>query len=232
MGPGAQPDRHPDRGADPRGRGRQLALRFAAGAMPMAALRCWPVLLLTAALPLQAVHAGDFAWQLPAASRYPPCPRTIRCRRPRSHSAGGCSLKHASRSPGVTAARAAMIRGAPIPTGAPSRWAQRAPRLRTAPCRCYNVAYNLAYGWQQPLVKTLEQQMRQPLLNRRPVEIGLDPATIRRSLPNSGPMQLSAAVRRRVCGRRHDQCRAYHQGHRRLRAHAARRPLPVRCVCV
>ena len=36
-----------------------------------------------------------------------------------------------------------------------------------------NVAYNLAYGWQQPSVGTLEAQMRQPLLNRHPVEIGL-----------------------------------------------------------
>ncbi len=36
-----------------------------------------------------------------------------------------------------------------------------------------NVAYNLAYGWQQPQVTSLEAQMRQPLLNRHPVEIGL-----------------------------------------------------------
>ena len=36
-----------------------------------------------------------------------------------------------------------------------------------------NVAYNLSYGWQHPRVTTLEAQMRQPLLNRHPVEIGL-----------------------------------------------------------
>jgi cytochrome c peroxidase len=36
-----------------------------------------------------------------------------------------------------------------------------------------NVAYNLSYGWQHPEVKTLEAQMRLPLLNRHPVEIGL-----------------------------------------------------------
>lgn len=36
-----------------------------------------------------------------------------------------------------------------------------------------NVAYNLSYGWQQPRVSTLEAQMRQPLFNRHPVEIGL-----------------------------------------------------------
>ncbi len=36
-----------------------------------------------------------------------------------------------------------------------------------------NVAYNLSYGWQHPEVTTLEAQMRLPLLNRHPVEIGL-----------------------------------------------------------
>ncbi len=36
-----------------------------------------------------------------------------------------------------------------------------------------NVAYNLAYGWQHPQVTSLEAQMRLPLLNRHPVEIGL-----------------------------------------------------------
>jgi cytochrome c peroxidase len=36
-----------------------------------------------------------------------------------------------------------------------------------------NVAYNLSYGWQQPHITTLEAQMRQPLFNRHPVEIGL-----------------------------------------------------------
>ena len=36
-----------------------------------------------------------------------------------------------------------------------------------------NVAYNLSYGWQHPEVTSLEAQMRLPLLNRHPVEIGL-----------------------------------------------------------
>ena len=36
-----------------------------------------------------------------------------------------------------------------------------------------NVAYNLSYGWQHPEVTTLEAQMRLPLLNRHPIEIGL-----------------------------------------------------------
>jgi len=36
-----------------------------------------------------------------------------------------------------------------------------------------NVAYNLSYGWQQPQVTSLEAQMRRPLFNRHPVEMGL-----------------------------------------------------------
>lgn len=36
-----------------------------------------------------------------------------------------------------------------------------------------NVAYNLSYGWQQPKITSLEAQMRRPLFNRHPVEIGL-----------------------------------------------------------
>ena len=36
-----------------------------------------------------------------------------------------------------------------------------------------NVAYNIAYGWQRPQVRSLEAQMRQPLFGRHPVEIGV-----------------------------------------------------------
>ncbi|HEV2700536.1 MAG TPA: cytochrome c peroxidase [Steroidobacteraceae bacterium] len=36
-----------------------------------------------------------------------------------------------------------------------------------------NVAYNLSFGWQHPAVTSLEMQMRQPLFNRHPPEIGL-----------------------------------------------------------
>jgi cytochrome c peroxidase len=36
-----------------------------------------------------------------------------------------------------------------------------------------NVAYNVSYGWQHPRVRSLEAQMREPLFNRHPVEIGL-----------------------------------------------------------
>lgn len=36
-----------------------------------------------------------------------------------------------------------------------------------------NVAYNVSYGWQKPTVRSLEDQMLEPLLNEHPVEVGL-----------------------------------------------------------
>lgn len=37
-----------------------------------------------------------------------------------------------------------------------------------------NVAYNVSFGWSTPNVRTLEDQMRQPMLNEHPVEMGLN----------------------------------------------------------
>src|SRR5262249_21766843 len=36
-----------------------------------------------------------------------------------------------------------------------------------------NIAYNTTYGWTKPGASSLEAQMRQPLLNTHPVELGL-----------------------------------------------------------
>ncbi|HYC10996.1 MAG TPA: cytochrome c peroxidase [Steroidobacteraceae bacterium] len=36
-----------------------------------------------------------------------------------------------------------------------------------------NVAYNVSFGWTTPQVRTLEAQMRKPLLSRHPIELGL-----------------------------------------------------------
>ncbi len=40
-----------------------------------------------------------------------------------------------------------------------------------------NVAYNITFGWQHPEVRSLETQMRQPLFNAHPVELGLEGRT-------------------------------------------------------
>jgi cytochrome c peroxidase len=36
-----------------------------------------------------------------------------------------------------------------------------------------NVAYNVSFGWTKPSLRSLEAQMREPLLNTHPVELGL-----------------------------------------------------------
>jgi len=36
-----------------------------------------------------------------------------------------------------------------------------------------NVAYNISFGWSKPGVRSLEEQMREPLLNEHPVELGI-----------------------------------------------------------
>ncbi|HTY51500.1 MAG TPA: cytochrome c peroxidase [Steroidobacteraceae bacterium] len=57
--------------------------------------------------------------------------------------------------------------GRPVAVGATGAKLTR----RTLPL--VNVAYNISFGWQHPEVKSLEQQMLQPLYNQHPVELGL-----------------------------------------------------------
>ena len=57
--------------------------------------------------------------------------------------------------------------GLPVAVGATGTKLNR----RTLPL--VNVAYNISFGWQHPEVKSLEQQMLQPLYNQHPVELGL-----------------------------------------------------------
>jgi cytochrome c peroxidase len=45
--------------------------------------------------------------------------------------------------------------------------------LRRSAMSLVDVVYNLSYGWQSPAVTSLEEQMRQPLFNRHPLEIGM-----------------------------------------------------------
>jgi cytochrome c peroxidase len=132
---------------------------------------------LAAALPLHGAqaHAQDFAWQLPRGFPTPAVPADnpmsaakvtlgrrlffeTRLSVNGRYSCASCHEPQRAYTDGRAHAVGAM--GAAVAHSAMS---------------LYNVAYNLSYGWQQPLVKTLEQQMRQPLLNRHPIEIGLDP---------------------------------------------------------
>ena len=141
--------------------------------MARAAPRCG--LLLTAALPLwlSPARAQDFAWHLPRGFPTPAVPadnpmsaaKVALGRRlffeTRLSVTGhySCASCHDPRR-GYTDGRALAV-GA---TGA---------TLTHSAMSLVNVAYNLAYGWQQPQVTTLELQMRQPLLNQHPPELGL-----------------------------------------------------------
>jgi cytochrome c peroxidase len=44
---------------------------------------------------------------------------------------------------------------------------------RTNAMSLTNVAYNVSFGWSRPDVRTLEEQMREPMLNEHPIELGL-----------------------------------------------------------
>jgi len=60
-----------------------------------------------------------------------------------------------------------------------------------------NVAYNPAYTWADPEVRSLESQMRQPLFNEHPIEMGLgngEAIAVRVIAQGSGYAQQFAAA--------------------------------------
>jgi cytochrome c peroxidase len=57
--------------------------------------------------------------------------------------------------------------GRPVATGA------LGDALPRSAMTLVNVAYNISFGWTRPEVRSLEAQMREPLLNTHPVELGL-----------------------------------------------------------
>jgi cytochrome c peroxidase len=140
----------------------------------MAVLRWWPALLLSS-LPALAAQpsAAAFEWHLPRGFPMPLVPADnpmsaakvslgqrlfgeTRLSVTGRYSCASCHDPARSYTDGR--ARAVGATGATLRRGAMS---------------LVNVAYNLSYGWQSPTVTTLEQQMRQPLFNRHPVELGM-----------------------------------------------------------
>jgi cytochrome c peroxidase len=164
----------------------------------MTVLRCWPVLLLWS-LPALAAQpsAAAFEWHLPRGFPTPFVPadnpmsaakvslgqRLFRETRLSVTGRYSCASCHdPARS--YTDGRALAV-GA---TGA---------TLRRSAMSLLNVAYNLSYGWQGPAVTSLEQQMRQPLFNRHPVEIGMagrEQAVIEALAADAGYRQQFAAA--------------------------------------
>lgn len=117
--------------------------------------------------------AGDFQWTLPAGFTAPAVPADnpmseakIALGRalfadPRlsisgSHSCQSCHDPSRAFTDGLPRSRGAQ--GDTLPLNAPT---------------LLNVAYNASYGWRDPKVRTLEQQMRGPLFNEHPRELGL-----------------------------------------------------------
>jgi cytochrome c peroxidase len=61
----------------------------------------------------------------------------------------------------------AFTDGRPVAVGATGE------KTRTNAMSLANVAYNVSFGWTDPSVRSLEDQMREPMLNEHPVELGL-----------------------------------------------------------
>ncbi len=134
---------------------------------------CRLLLVLAAVLSVPGAYAAGFDWQLPRGFPIPAAPADnpmsaakvalgrrlffeTRLSVTGRYSCASCHDPRRAYTDGR--ARAVGAGGATLAHGAMS---------------LFNVAYNLAYGWQQPQVTSLEMQMRQPLLNQHPVEIGL-----------------------------------------------------------
>jgi cytochrome c peroxidase len=117
--------------------------------------------------------ADDFHWQLPAGFPEPAVPADnpmsdakvalgaklfadARLSIDGLHSCASCHSPARAFTDGLPRSRGATGEFLPL----------NAPTLR-------NAAYNASYGWRDPAVQTLEQQMRGPLFNAHPVELGL-----------------------------------------------------------
>jgi cytochrome c peroxidase len=164
--PGARADRRTDRRAHARRRRRQLALR------PPRARAAHGATLLLFALALPAA-ADEYVWHLPRGFPTPAVPadnamseaKVALGRRlffePRLALNGrySCASCHAPTR--------AFTDGRAVAQGATGQALPHNTMTLT------NVAYNISFGWQQPHVRSLEAQMREPLFNEHPVELGL-----------------------------------------------------------
>jgi cytochrome c peroxidase len=135
-------------------------------------LLCWALLIV--GLPSAAAQTpGDFAWHLPRGFPLPFVPADnpmsaakvalgkrlfFETRLSASGHYSCASCHDPARS--YTDGRALAVAS----DGAP---------MRRSAMALVNVAYNLSYGWQHPEFRSLEAQMRQPLFNRHPFEVGL-----------------------------------------------------------
>ena len=200
MGERAQHDRQPDRGAHARRRGRPPG-QIDERPPPNASLRRVAALrtLLALACAAHAPARASYRWKLP---------------RGFSRARGAGRQSHERREGG--ARRAVVRRSAPVdhrpvflpelpfarsahsPTGCRVRAARPGETLPLNAPTLLNVAYNASLGWRDANVRTLEQQMRGPLFNEHPRELGL--------------AGREAARRARLVGGRGDWCARFARG--------------------
>jgi cytochrome c peroxidase len=164
--PGARADRRANRRAHARRHRRRLALK------PQRARAAHRAALLLTVLALPAA-ADEYTWHLPRGFPRPAVPadnpmseaKVALGRRlffePRLSVTGRYSCASCHDPTRAFTDGRARARGA---TGEP---------LAHNTLTLVNVAYNISFGWQHPGVHSLEAQMRQPLFNTHPVELGL-----------------------------------------------------------
>lgn len=131
------------------------------------------IVTLTALVSLARAGVDDFTWKLPAGFPEPAVPADnpmsaakvalgeILFADPRlsitgQYSCQSCHAPARAFTDGLTRSRGAT--GEALPLNAPT---------------LFNVAYNASLGWRDPDLRTLEQQMRGPLFNEHPRELGL-----------------------------------------------------------
>jgi cytochrome c peroxidase len=135
--------------------------------------RCACIATLLALVSLARAGVDEFAWKLPAGFPEPAVPADnpmsvakvalgeILFSEPRlsitgQYSCQSCHSPARGFTDGLPRSRGAM--GESLPLNAPT---------------LLNVAYNASFGWRDPNLRTLEQQMRGPLFNEHPRELGL-----------------------------------------------------------
>jgi cytochrome c peroxidase len=179
--PGAYADRDPDRRPDARGRGGQLALS-AAGARLLTLAAAAAATALAGAAPDATAPASAapgargtsaYVWHLPRGFPRPYVPPD----NPMSEAkvALGERLFFEPRL-SVTARYACASCHDPARAFSDGRRLAIGATGAALPHNALalvNVAYNIAFGWAEPGVRSLEAQMREPLENEHPVELGL-----------------------------------------------------------
>jgi cytochrome c peroxidase len=170
MDPGAHPNRRPDRRAHARRHRHRLALTVTPAWRALLALGATASAIAAAGVP---PAASGYVWQLPRGFPTPAVPsdnpmsaaKVALGRRLFFETRLAVTGRYSCASCHEPAR--AFSDGRPLARGATGE------ALTHNALTLVNVAYNLSFGWNTPAVHSLEAQMRTPLLNRHPIELGV-----------------------------------------------------------